>query len=131
MSLKDIWVDKVDDVDYVEAKDINNMAHSVIECEENINEIRDFGGSYPIKDGASIIQPDTYYVFGEVNSLSVTLNDPNDGRAHEYSFEFIPTEDFEGLTITPEPRWAGEPQFAAGKTCQVSILRGIGAMISA
>lgn len=88
--------------------------------------------SYPIvADGATAITPDTYHVFGEVTSLSVTLVEVNDGKLHEYCFEFIPAEDFAGLTITPEPRWATEPQFAAGKTCQVSVMRGIGVSISA
>jgi hypothetical protein len=39
MSLKDIWVDKVDDVDYVVADDINQIANSVIYCEEKIADI--------------------------------------------------------------------------------------------
>jgi hypothetical protein len=36
MGLKEKWVDKVDGVDYVLAKDINDIANSVIALEENI-----------------------------------------------------------------------------------------------
>lgn len=88
-------------------------------------------GAYPVKPGAAEIEPEVFYSFGEVDSLTVTLLSDDDGKAHEYCFEFIPSENFTGLTVTPEPRWAGEPQFAAGKTCQVSIFRGIGVSVSA
>ena len=40
MKLKDIWKDKVDGVDDVLAKDINDMAHAVIKNEENIEQAR-------------------------------------------------------------------------------------------
>lgn len=87
--------------------------------------------SYPISNTGTELNPEQYYAFGQVDSLSVTLVPAEDGKAHEYCFEFIPSENFAGLTITPEPRWAGEPQIVAGKTCQVSILRGIGVSVSA
>lgn len=87
--------------------------------------------SYPLSDAANVLEPEQYYVFGEVNSLAVTLAEVDDGKIHEYCFEFIPTEDFTELTITPEPRWARDPQYPAGKTCQVSIVRGVGVMINA
>lgn len=87
--------------------------------------------SYPLQDAQVDLQPEQYYTFGEVDSLSVNLVEVDDGKVHEHCFEFIPTEDFDGLTITPEPKWANEPQYPAGKTCQVSILRGIGVMVCA
>jgi hypothetical protein len=87
--------------------------------------------SYPLADAAAVLEPEQYYVFGEVNSLAVTLAEVDDGKIHEYCFEFIPTEDFTELTITPEPRWARDPQYPAEKTCQVSIVRGVGVMINA
>ena len=81
-----------------------------------------------IAEGAEELQPETYYTFGEVSQLSVTLAEKDDGKAHEYLFEFVPKEDFSGLAITPEPVWVAEPQYPAGKTCQVSILRGLAVM---
>ena len=39
MALKDIWTDKIDGVDDVLAEDTNNIAHSVIDLE---NEVGDF-----------------------------------------------------------------------------------------
>ena len=35
MALKDTWVDKVDGVDDANAEDVNNIAHAVIDLEEN------------------------------------------------------------------------------------------------
>ena len=34
MPLKDKWVDKINDVDYIDANDINEIAHSVIDMEK-------------------------------------------------------------------------------------------------
>lgn len=82
--------------------------------------------SYPVVTEGAQLKPETYYVFGEVSSLNLTLVEPEDGKAHEFAFEFIPTKNFSGLSLTPEPKWVVEPQWAAGKTCQVSILRGVG-----
>lgn len=82
--------------------------------------------SYPIQPGIAKLKPETYYVFGEVSSLDLTLVEPEDGKVHEFYFEFIPAEDFAGLTITPIPKWVADPQWPVGKTCQVSILRSVG-----
>lgn len=87
--------------------------------------------AYPIESEATELQPEVYYVFGEVDGLNLSLVELDDGYAHEYCFEFIPTETFSGLTVTPMPRWSSDPQFPAGKTVQVSILRGIGVMVCA
>lgn len=87
---------------------------------------------YPIVEPAeTTIEPEKYHVFGSVDALNITLQEVNDGYAHEYCFEFVPTADFSGLTITPEPAWANVYQFAEGKTCQVSILRGVAVMVCA
>jgi hypothetical protein len=97
---------------------------------EALDEIRE-SLVYPIVEGKYGILPEHYHVFGEVDALSVTLLQADDDRAHEYCFEFIPTENFVKLTIMPQPKWVSEPQFIAGKTHQVSILRGIGVMACA
>ena len=93
--------------------------------------LEDLSVSYPIETSGTALQPETYYAFGEVGSLSVTLVEPNDGKVHEYCFEFKPTTENFALTVTPGVTWAKEPQYPVGKTCQVSILRGIGVMVCA
>lgn len=82
-------------------------------------------------EGTAILKPEKYYVFGEVSALSVTLEETDDGNVHEYCFEFTPTEDFTELEVLPEVKWVTTPQYVTGKTCQVSIMRGIGVMIRA
>lgn len=108
-------------------------AHSVsVTDKQRLDEyLEDLSVSYPIETSGTELQPETYYAFGEVDSLSVTLVDPNDGKVHEYCFEFKPTTEKFTLTVSPNVTWAGEPQYRAGKTCQVSILRGIGVMVCA
>ena len=87
--------------------------------------------SYPIVSDVTQLYPEHYHVFGVVDSLSLNLVDPGDNKAHEYCFEFTPSAKFTTMSIIPVPKWVNEPQFPAGKTCQVSILRGIGVMICA
>lgn len=87
--------------------------------------------SYPIQTGATDIRPDIYYTFGEVSELSLNLIPVGDGRAHEYMFEFKAMTNNMKLTILPSCRWVSEPQTEAGKTYQVSILRGIGVIAGA
>lgn len=89
------------------------------------------GGNYPIAEGIPELQPDVYYTFGEVSELEVELVPVDDGKLHEYCFEFVPTSGFGSLTISPEVSWACEPQYPAGKTCQVSIVRGVAVMACA
>lgn len=82
-------------------------------------------------DGTSMLQPDKYYIFGEVSELSLTLVEAEDDRVHEYCFEFIPTTDSFPLTISPDVKWTTTPQYFSGKTHQVSIVRNVGVMICA
>lgn len=90
------------------------------------------GGAYPEVGGVNELLPDTFYTFGEVDIIDVTLKEATDGKAHEYCFEFIPSEAFSGLTITPEIKWVQDTiYFERGKVHQVSILRGVGVMIIA
>ena len=48
MALKDIWTDKLDGVDDVLAEDINSIAHSVIENEEDIETLKKNSGQSQI-----------------------------------------------------------------------------------
>lgn len=87
---------------------------------------------YPVVESTNaIIEPDKYQVFGVVDSLRVTLQDTDNDYAHEYCFEFTTDNEFYGMVITPEPKWAIEPAIEANKTYQVSILRGIGVIVGA
>lgn len=86
---------------------------------------------YPIREPSNIIEPDSFYDFGEVSELSVTLAEVDDGKLHEYYFRFVPTDDFLGLNIVQDIRWAVTPQFTPGKICEISIVQNVGVLIRA
>ena len=106
-------------------KDIDELGKSLSETNTKINKL---DVTPPVLPGAETIEPEKYYEFGPVDSLTVTLKEMQDNRAYEYAFEFVPAEDFQGLTITPAPVWMREPQYPAGKRCSVSIVRGMAVM---
>ena len=93
--------------------------------------LEDITPAYPVATSGTQLQPETFYSFGEVDGLTLNLVDPGDGLAHEYCFEFTPNENFSGLTISPEVKWATPCIFLHRCVHQVSILRGVGVMINA
>lgn len=97
---------------------------------EALEEMR--SASYPIVEPTSdTLEPDKYYTFGTIDSITVTLQDVDDGYTHEYCFEFTAADEFYGMSITPEPTWVDMPPIESGKTYQASILRGIGVIFGA
>lgn len=92
------------------------------------------GSGYPVvvaSQTTMIIKPNTYYVFGTVDSLSIGFGEPDDGKLHEFAFEFTPSSNFSGLTFNGSVQWANEQYYITGKPVQVSIVRGIGVSVSA
>ena len=99
-----------------------------------LSEFAGGGSGYPAVSAPSTsitLEPNTYYVFGTVDSLSISFNEPADGKLHEFAFEFTPSSSFSGLTFKGSVACANEPNFVSGKTCQVSIVRGIGVILCA
>lgn len=87
---------------------------------------------YPLVESATTtLEPDKYHVLGVVNELTLTLQDAQDGYAHEYCFEFTTGDEFLGMSITPEPKWFNDFEIEPNKTYQASILRGIGVIAGA
>lgn len=105
--------------------------------------LADFNSVPPLVNGAEVdvpivnekyylLDPDTYYAFGVVDSLAVSCTDPSDGKLHEFNFEFVPSEEFTSIEFDGDAlTWATDPNLVPGKLCQVSIVRGIGVMICA
>lgn len=99
---------------------------------ESYNLVEEAATVVPQRDGRFfILEPETYYAFGQVDSLAIYCQEPADGRVHEFAFEFTPTTNFTELEFYGEtaPQWAIAPQLKAGKPCQVSIMRGIGVSV--
>lgn len=78
------------------------------------------------------LTPNTYYRWGEIAALTVTLADPSDtGVTNEYCFEFVSGGTATTLSVPDTVKWVKEPSVEAGKTYQISILNGIGVICGA
>ena len=83
-------------------------------------------------DATAELLPNTFYKWGEIAALSITLATPtNEAITNEYCFEFVSGETATTLTVPDTIRWAQEPSIEAGKTYQVSILNKIGVIVGA
>ena len=96
----------------------------------------DMGKSaYPViemADASAELSPNTYYKWGEIAALSITLAEPADATiTNEYCFEFVSGETATTLTVPGDIKWVQEPVIEAGKTYQASILNGIGVICGA
>ena len=90
--------------------------------------------AYPVvgmTEAAAELLPNTYYRWGEVTALTVTLGAEIAGITNEYCFEFVSGETATELTVPGDIKWVQEPSIEAGKTYQVSILNGIGVIAGA
>lgn len=65
MALKDIWVNKVDGEDYVEAKDINDIAEAVMELENQSKLIPISQEEYDALVEAGAVDDNVIYVITE------------------------------------------------------------------
>ena len=74
------------------------------------------------------IKPNTYYKFGNVDSLNITFTSSDSSYTQEYCFEFIANESTT-LNLPDTVKWVKNPQIESGKTYQVSILNNIGVII--
>ena len=92
-------------------------------------------GRYPIVESTAAemeLAPNTYYVWGEMAELTVTLGaEIADGYTNEYCFEFTSGDTATALTVPESIKWVAEPSVESGKTYQVSIINGIGVMVGA
>lgn len=90
------------------------------------------GGIYPVvsmTDATAELLPNTFYQWGEITALTITLGAETEGITNEYCFEFVSGSTATTLTVPDTIRWAQEPSIEAGKTYQVSILNGIGVIV--
>lgn len=91
-------------------------------------------GVYPVvsmTDAAAELAPNTFYKWGEIAALTITLGAETDGITNEYCFEFVSGDTATTLTVPDTIRWVQEPTIEAGKTYQVSILNQIGVIVGA
>lgn len=74
------------------------------------------------------LQANTYYVFGEVETLTLTLAAGEDNVMSEYMFEFTSGSTPTVITPIDGVEWRGDA-IEANKVYQASIVRGIGILV--
>ena len=75
------------------------------------------------------LQPNKYYKWGEVASLSLTLGTPADGILNEYMFEFVSGATPTTLTLPDTIKWETIPSIEANKRYQISIVNNIALIV--
>lgn len=76
------------------------------------------------------INPNTFYKFGEVASLNITLASITDNTIYnEYMFEFISGATATTLTLPSSVKWLETPTIESNKTYQCSIVNNIGILV--
>lgn len=76
------------------------------------------------------INPNTFYKFGEVSSLNITLAAITDTSVlNEFMFEFVSGSTATTLTLPSSVKWLETPTIEANKTYQCSIVNNIGILV--
>lgn len=76
------------------------------------------------------LQPNTFYVWGTVTELSLTLGTAALGVASEYVFQFTSGATATTLSLPSSIKWQEDLTIEANKTYQVSILNGYATVLS-
>lgn len=110
-------------VTYALASDLDNKADKILVSNET--------------ETAKAIDPNVYYVWGEVASLTISLNAPTDTTiVNEYMFSFVSGSTATSLSIPstmPDGtaiKWNAAPSIVANRSYQVSIQDGIALIVS-
>ena len=109
----DLYITNKDE--YIDVRDLINLKADKIEVIEN--------------SGVFELQPNKYYKWGEVASLSLTLGMPVDGILNEYMFEFVSGATPTTLTLPDTVKWETIPSIEANKKYQISIVNNIALIV--
>lgn len=109
----------------------------MISLEEEVEELQqDISGKANkisvVQTSASTIEinPNTFYKFGEVASLNITLASITDNTIYnEYMFEFVSGTTATTLTLPSSIKWLETPTIDANKIYQCSIVDNIGILV--
>lgn len=81
-----------------------------------------------VSESEKEIQPDVYYMFGEKETLTITLASTDSDYYHEYMFEFNSGTTTTTLNVPETVKWIGDHTVEANKTYQVSIVNNLAVM---
>lgn len=72
------------------------------------------------------IMPNTFYVWGSVSTLDITLGPETDGVLNEYMFQFTSSDPATTLMLPESIKWIGGiPEIVTNTTYQCSIIHNI------
>lgn len=82
-------------------------------------------------DTTFTITPNTFHVWDEVSSLTLTLGAETTGVANEYLFQFTSGSEPTTLSLPDDIKWTGDetPTIEANKIYQISILKGLASVL--
>jgi hypothetical protein len=82
-------------------------------------------------DTTFTLTPNTFHVWDEVSSLTLTLGAETSGVANEYLFQFTSGSEPTTLSLPDDIKWTGgeAPAIEADKIYQISILKGLGSVL--
>lgn len=100
--------------------ELQDILDSVADKADAIKEVTVVG------ETLSVAQPNTFYIFGQVSSLTVSSFATKQGIVNEYMFQFTPTADNITITLPANIKWTETPILHNGLTYQVSIMNNLG-----
>lgn len=88
--------------------------------------LEDFSGYTPVEivtetSGSFTLNPNTFYTFGTMSSLTIALASPTNGILNEYMFEFDSGSTATTLTLPSGILWNITPSIVAYKHYEISI----------
>lgn len=81
-------------------------------------------------DTTFMLTPNTFHVWGEVNSLALTLGGETSGVANEYLFQFTSGSEPTTLILPDNVKFNSDFTIEENKIYQISILNGLGTAMS-
>lgn len=87
--------------------------------------------SHGTADTTFTLTPNTFHIWDEVSSLTLTLGAETSGVANEYLFQFTSGSEPTTLSLPDDIKWTGgeTPTIEANKIYQISILKGLGSVL--
>lgn len=82
-------------------------------------------------DTTFALTPNTFHVWDEVSSLTLTFGSEQSGVANEYLFQFTSGATATTLSLPDDIKWANDtaPTIAESKIYQISVLRGLATVL--
>ena len=86
--------------------------------------------SHGTSDTTFTLTPNTFHIWDEVSSLTLTFGEETTGVANEYLFQFISGSEPTVLTLSDHIKFNSDFTIEENKIYQISILNGLGTVMS-